>query len=193
MARGNSGEFDAPAGLYRCLGDDAYVAVTIDGNGPFADLAGAIGRPELATDSRYRAASSRVEHREELDRMLEAWTAQLSSVDAQDRLQTAGVAAGAAVHAFELLANPQLIARGQFGKLPQPGYDDPLDSEMGPALFEHISPPELRPAPLMAADTEVVCRQVLGLSDDEIEELEVTGVLEMRRRAAARIGAERVQ
>jgi crotonobetainyl-CoA:carnitine CoA-transferase CaiB-like acyl-CoA transferase len=180
IARGNASEFDAPSGLYRCIGEDAYCAVTVDGDDSFARLAEAIGKPNLASHPDYVTAAGRVKHRGELDGLLQEWIAALSPREAQDRLQSAGVAAGAAVHAFELLDNPHLVARGRFGKLNQPGFTEPLDTEMGPALFGGIPDPDLRPAALMAADTREVCRDVLGMSDSEIDGLVAQGVLEVR-------------
>ena len=55
------------------------------------------------------------------------------------------------------LHNPQLAARRQLGHVQQPGFAEPLDVEMCPALFENIPEPELRTSPLMAADTRAVC------------------------------------
>jgi crotonobetainyl-CoA:carnitine CoA-transferase CaiB-like acyl-CoA transferase len=183
VALGNSAEFDAPAGLYRCSGEDAYCVVTVDGDEAFARLAEAIDRRDLAADPRYKTAADRVAHRKQLDDVLGSWMAGLTPVEAQDRLQAAGVAAGAAVHASELLVNPQLSARRQFGALPEPGYDAPLDTEMGPALFENIPEPELRPAALMAADTVEVCCEILDMSAAEVDELVARGVLEVRETA----------
>ncbi|WP_164478577.1 CaiB/BaiF CoA transferase family protein [Mycolicibacterium stellerae] len=183
VASGNCAEFDAPSGLYRCSGEDAYCAVAVDGDDEFERLAAATDRLDLATDPRYRTAADRVAHRDQLDEALGAWMAGLIPVQAQDRLQAAGVAAGAAVHASELPDNPQLNARRQFGSLPQPGYDEPLQAEMGPALFENIPEPELRPASLMAADTVEVCRDILGMSDAEVDKLVAAGVLEVREAA----------
>lgn len=81
------------------------------------------------------------------------------------------------------VGKPQLSARRQFGRLSQPGYDAPLDAEMGPALFEKISEPELRPAALMAADTVEVCCEILDISAAELDELVARGVLEVRETA----------
>jgi crotonobetainyl-CoA:carnitine CoA-transferase CaiB-like acyl-CoA transferase len=180
VARGNSGEFDSPTGIYACAGEDAYCAVTVDGDEVFARLVAAIGRSDLLSSPRYATAADRVAHRSELDSMLGTWMADLSPEEAQHRLQSAGVPAGAAVHAFELMDNPQLVARHQFGRLRQPGFDDPLDVTMGPAVFEHIPVPQLRAAPLMAADTRDICRSVLGMADSEIDDLVQEGVLEVR-------------
>ena len=89
------------------------------------------------------------------------------------------MAAGAAVHVKDLLTEPHLAARHQLGELPQPGYDQPLEVLMGPALSENIPEPELRPAPAMAADTREICRELLNMSDVEFNALVGSGVLEV--------------
>ncbi|MDT5145201.1 MAG: hypothetical protein QOI79_4568 [Mycobacterium sp.] len=179
VAKGNSGEFDSPAGVYKCSGEDAYCAVTVDGDDDWVNLAKVIGRPELADKPEYATAGSRVAHRDELDAVLQEWIAPLAPREAQERLQAGGVAAGAAVHVKDLLTEPHLAARHQLGELPQPGYDQALEVTMGPALFEHIPEPELRPAPAMAADTREICRALLDMSDADIDELVAAGVLEV--------------
>jgi crotonobetainyl-CoA:carnitine CoA-transferase CaiB-like acyl-CoA transferase len=185
VPRGNAGEFDAPSGVYACVGEDAYCAVTVNGDDDWANLACAIGRADLAERPEYATAASRVSRRDELDDALREWISALTPREAQDRLQAAGVAAGAAVHVGDLLSDPHLTARHQFGKLAQPGYDEPLDVTMGPALFERIPAPQLRPAPLMAADTRTICAEVLDLSESEIDELVAAAVLEVRQATPA--------
>jgi crotonobetainyl-CoA:carnitine CoA-transferase CaiB-like acyl-CoA transferase len=185
VARGNVGEFDAPSGVYACVGEDAYCAVTVNGDEDWSNLARAIGRADLAESPAYTSAASRVSHRDELDDALREWISVLTPREAQNRLQAAGVAAGAAVHVGDLLNDPQLAARHQFGKLSQPGYDEPLDVMMGPALFEGIPAPQLRPAPLMAADTRDICTELLDLSQPEIDELVAAGVVEVRQATPA--------
>lgn len=179
VAKGNSGEFDAPSGIYTCTGEDTYCAVTVAGDDDWAKLATAIGRPELADKSEYATAADRVAHRDELDAVLQEWIAPLTPREAQHRLQAAGVAAGAAVHVKDLLTDPHLAARHQLGELRQPGHDGPLEALMGPALFEHIPAPELRAAPAFGSDTTELCGELLSMSDADIEELVGAGVLEI--------------
>lgn len=178
VAKGNNGEFEAPTGIYQCAGEDAYCAVTIDGDDDWANLTKAIGRPHLANMPEYATAADRVAHRDELDNIVQEWIAPLSPREAQERLQAAGVAAGAAVHVKDLLTDPHLAARRRLGKLPQPGYDQPLEVSMGPALFENIPEPQLRPAPELGADTREICRDLLDMSEAAIDELIAAGVLE---------------
>lgn len=77
----------------------------MDGDEAFKRLAEAIERRDLASDPRYATAADRVAHSKHLDEVLGAWIAGLTPVEAHDRLQPAGVAGGAAVHASQLLAN----------------------------------------------------------------------------------------
>jgi crotonobetainyl-CoA:carnitine CoA-transferase CaiB-like acyl-CoA transferase len=179
VAKGNSGEFDAPSGLFACTGEDAYVAVTVDGDDDWASLTKVIGRPELATEPKYATAADRVAHRDEVDAVLQEWVGPLTPREAQERLQAGGVAAGAAVHVKDLLTDLHLAARGQLGELTQPGHDQPLEVFQGPGLFEVIPSPLLSPASAMAADTREICRDVLGLSDADIDQLASEGVLEL--------------
>jgi len=179
VAKGNVGEFDAPSGLFVCNGEDAYCAVTVDGDADFAILAKVIGRPELATNAKYATAADRVAHRAELDAVLQEWITPLTPREAQERLQAGGVAAGAAIHVKDLLTDPHLAARHQLGELIQPGHDHPLEVLQGPALFDVIPQPLLGPASEMAADTRTILREILALSDNEIDDLGTAGVLEL--------------
>ncbi len=181
VARGNIGEFDAPSGLYACSGEDAFCAVDVRGDNEWVSLTRAINRPDLAVDDAYKSAAGRVAHRAELDAALQKWISPLTPFEAQDRLQAAGVTAGAAAHVADLLRNPQLSARKQLASLTHPGFDEPLDVEMCPALFERIPEPELRTAPVLGADTRAVCREVLDMTNAEIDNLVALGVLEEHR------------
>ena len=177
IARGNVGQFDAPTGVYRCNGDDAYCVVTVDGDTDWINLATAIGRDDLAHRADLSTADGRVAHREELDRAVEEWTTPLEPHDAAAQLQAAGVAAGAAAHVKDLLDDPQLAHRHALARLPQPGWDEPLTVETGIALFDAIPPPALNPAPVMAQHTHWVCQTILGLSDSDVDKLADEGVL----------------
>jgi crotonobetainyl-CoA:carnitine CoA-transferase CaiB-like acyl-CoA transferase len=179
IARGNAGEFDAPAGIYRCDGEDAYVAVTVGGDTDWTNLANAIGRTDLAARTDLGSESGRRAHRNELDRAVEDWCMSLDPQEAAASLQDAGVTAGAAVHVNDLLTDPQLAYRHAFTGLPQPGWDSPLTVETGIALFDAIATPPMNPAPAMAQDTRSICRTILKLDDAEIEQLARDGILEI--------------
>ncbi len=92
-------------------------------------------------------------------------------------MQSAGVSAGAVQNAEDLFNDPQLQHREHF---------EPLDhSEMGQY---HIATSAFKlsrcqnkptsPAPLFGEHTEMVLKEFLGMSEDEITDLVAEGVLE---------------
>jgi benzylsuccinate CoA-transferase BbsF subunit len=87
------------------------------------------------------------------------------------------VPAGVVQSARELLdTDEHMKARGYYVYLDHPetgraAYD-------GPPFKLSKTPGELRsPAPLLGEHTEYVCKEILGLSDDEIADLMVAGAL----------------
>jgi crotonobetainyl-CoA:carnitine CoA-transferase CaiB-like acyl-CoA transferase len=178
VARGNVGPGDAPRGLYRCAGEDEWCVVDIRGDGDWARLSRLIGRPQLAADTRYQSAAARVEHRLEVDDLVGEWLAALPPREAMTRLQSAGVPAGMMQRVNDLPGDEHLVARGFFDVLAQPQLRRPLVVERAPAHFGGVADPPENPAPLLGEHTRPVCREVLGLSDGEIDDLLAAGVLE---------------
>ena len=62
----------APQGCYPCAGDDAWVAVSVGDDEQWQATAGLLGPP--AQDRRFATLAGRVEHHDELDELLAAWT-----------------------------------------------------------------------------------------------------------------------
>jgi len=171
-------EFDAPSGVFPCLGEDANCVIDVRGDDDWRRLTTVIDRPDLAARSDLATSAGRVAHRGELAEAVAAWTSpQLKQVVAE-RLQAAGIAAGAANHVNDLVRDPHLRARQQFTELPQPGLASRVTTESGPALFDRLPPPAIRPAPIMGQHSREICRELLDLSDSEIDDLIEAGVLE---------------
>ncbi|MGI9163118.1 MAG: CaiB/BaiF CoA transferase family protein [Mycobacterium sp.] len=177
VTRDGLSEFDYPADVFECLGEDAYCVIVVDGDQDWHKLTSAIGHAELATNLDYASARDRLTHRDDIRTLISAWTRDRSPAEAAGLLQAAGVAAGAGIHIRDLGEDPHLIAREQFATLPQPGISEPLFTETGPGLFEGIEAPTLAPAPLLGEHTRAVCREVLDFSDRQIDELISAGVL----------------
>lgn len=108
---------------------------------------------------------------------LSAWTAVRTPAEAAESLQARGVAAGPMNRAAEVFADPQLQARAVLADMAHPLFEHPLTSEAGPAPYRHIPPAPQGPAPLPGADTRAICRDVLGMDDDETDRLISEGVL----------------
>jgi crotonobetainyl-CoA:carnitine CoA-transferase CaiB-like acyl-CoA transferase len=160
----------APNDFYRCDGDDAWVAITCASDTEWQALCSAIDRADLAADPRFASETDRQTNQAALRPELEAWTTLHTKRDAMDRLQQAGVRAGAVLTGADMLQDPQLRARGYFQAIE---HSSAGRQTMRVAPY-HLSetPPTIRtPAPKLGEHTESVLRSVLGTSDRELDEL----------------------
>ncbi|MGW0808983.1 CaiB/BaiF CoA transferase family protein [Nonomuraea sp. NPDC002799] len=175
---GNSGEGDAPQGVYPCAGDDEWCVVSVDGDEQWHNLCEVIGRADLISDARLTTSEGRRAHRELVDAAVTAWTTSVPPRECMERLQAAGAPAGMMQRVIEYLEDPQLIARGFLREMRQPYIEHTLRTENGPATFRGIADPELRPAPLACEHTRLVGAKLLGLAESEVQRLIEAGVLE---------------
>jgi len=109
----------------------------------FAKLAHAIGKPEWASDPRFRDSAGRQAHQEALLGEIERIMKTRSKGEWIDRLEEAGVPCGPVQTLPEVLAHPQTEASGVLQ--PLPGLD--LDVVGLPLRFDNVRPPTLSPAP----------------------------------------------
>ncbi|HOB48693.1 MAG TPA: CoA transferase [Mycobacterium sp.] len=105
------------------------------------------------------------------DAGLAEWAARHTAQDVADRLQSAGVASGPMCRSDDVYDHPQLRWRNLLADMTHPLFEVPLPAETGPAPFRNIPAAPQRPAPLPGADTRRICRDVLGMDDDETERL----------------------
>jgi CoA:oxalate CoA-transferase len=142
---GNAHFAIAPFDTFACADRDITICAANDGL--FVALAGALGRPALATDPRFSTNARRHEQREALKSELEAV---LRTEDAEHwlgELDLAGVPCGPISTVAEAVSGEQATARRMVvdaGGLPVPGnpvkasaWDDPAVRPAAPGLDEH--------------------------------------------------------
>lgn len=94
-----------------------------------------------------------------------------------DKLQAAGVAAGVVKNMADLPEDPQLAHRHYFRQLEHPEIGMHNYEAAGFTLSK--TPTEIRmPGPLLGQHNYSVCREILGMSDEEFVDLLNQGVLE---------------
>jgi crotonobetainyl-CoA:carnitine CoA-transferase CaiB-like acyl-CoA transferase len=175
--RGNRGQGGALQNIYRCAGDDDWIAVSVCDDGQWAALArvvGDFGDDELATEGGRR------ERVDEIDRVLQDWFAGQSRDATVELLAAAGVPAAPVGSPSLVTENPQLRARGFFEALQHP--------RTGPGLYP--TPPFgllagqrqwlLRPPPTLGEHNEDVLRDQCGLTEAELEHLAAGKVIGTR-------------
>jgi crotonobetainyl-CoA:carnitine CoA-transferase CaiB-like acyl-CoA transferase len=119
---GNRSLDHAPHGVYRCAGDDAWVAIAVRSDAEWRALVGVIGGPELSARADL-STSARLAQRKPIDAAISTWTAARTAIEAATALQAAGVPACPAFTNRDLVENEHLAARGFFVTLahPDPG------------------------------------------------------------------------
>jgi crotonobetainyl-CoA:carnitine CoA-transferase CaiB-like acyl-CoA transferase len=118
-------------------------------------------RPDLAQEPRFARNSDRVEHRAELDQILDAWCAERDLADIQDRADAAGIGNSRLNTVGELAAHPQLVERGRWREVDTPVGRVP--ALLPPALGRGWTVPD-RPVPALGADTDRIRAEVALMS-----------------------------
>lgn len=173
---GDLHRFFAPHNVYPCSGDDQWCAISVENDAEFVALAATIGLPELAHDARFATNAARIQHRQALDDLISTWTAHYDHYEVMRRLQHAGVAAGAVLSTGEFVGDEHVKARGFMESFDHPVVGEKLYPGVPFKMSE--TPGSIhRPAPCLGADTEHVLKNILGMGDEQIKELDEAGVL----------------
>jgi crotonobetainyl-CoA:carnitine CoA-transferase CaiB-like acyl-CoA transferase len=137
-----------------------------------------LGQPAWSADPALDTAAGRAGAADLIDTEIGRWTADRTDSEVMQALQAVGVPAGRMVHASDIPDEPHLTAREYPRAIHQPGLGDILlegPCFRGPAM----GGPIIEPAPGLGQHTRQVARELLALSDDRIEALIDSGVLEV--------------
>jgi benzylsuccinate CoA-transferase BbsF subunit len=158
-----------------CNGDDRWIALEIWNDAQWASALEVLARGEAEPILR-KPPQDRVQDRETVEAAFGRLTAQWEPFALQTALRAAGVPAGVALRASDLLADDTLRQRGHFVPLEHPEMGT-LDYN-GPAYRFEKTPSRLtKAAPCLGEDTDRVLRETLGFADAEIEQWRDAGVL----------------
>ena len=108
--------------------------------------------------------------------LIEQWTIDRSAAEVMTMMQSAGVPAGVLQHGQDLLEyDPQLKHRHYFWKLDHPVLD--VYHAFRPPFILSKVPCEITRAALLGELTDYVLKELLGMSDDEMAQLAIEGVI----------------
>jgi len=172
---GNRDLANAPHGIYRCAGDDSWIAVSVAGPSEWITLCHAVGHNEWATDPRFATQEARLENVAALELAVESWTRQQQVHTAVEKLQNAGVSAGPVLRVDELLDDEQLQERGLVIET-----DHPLVGQrrqLGLPWRMDTLAADYRRAPLLGEHTHETLTHLLGIDEATYAKLEADGVL----------------
>jgi crotonobetainyl-CoA:carnitine CoA-transferase CaiB-like acyl-CoA transferase len=172
---GNRGSGACPQGVYRCKGDDEWVALAATDDAARVSLAKLIGQNQLGRDEAGWRAQD-----DEIDKLISDWTDRRSLPEAVSALRARGVAAAAVTAPAALLSDPQLLARGFWETVDHPAAGSFLCTGMP---FEFVGTPRRwirRVPPLYGQHTDEVLIGVLGHSEQELADLQESGSTSVR-------------
>ncbi len=170
---GNRGPGADPQGVYRCRGDDEWVALAAMDAPARASLAVLLDQPELPE-------TGWDERSDDVDKLISDWAAGRSVTEAVDALRGVGVAAARVTPAAALLTDPHLRARGFWETVNHPVAGSFLCTGM-PFVF--LGEPRRwirRVPPLYGQHTGEVLTEILGHSAKDLADLRRSGTISDR-------------
>jgi crotonobetainyl-CoA:carnitine CoA-transferase CaiB-like acyl-CoA transferase len=181
---GNRSPLAAPQGLYPCAGGqpgaEQWLALSVATDAQWRALCSALGDPEWARGPHLQTQAGRRRDHDAIDERLRDWTRQRERPEIVAELRALGIPASEVADPCRLLeTNPQFRARGYFeapehpvvGAMPLPSW---------PFRYASIDRWLRTPAPTMGQHNEPVLGGLLGLSSEELRDLEAEGVIGTR-------------
>lgn len=177
--RGNRGHGGSVQNLYRCAGDDDWIAVTIRDDGQWAALVDEMGRPDWC-DGHLATVAGRRERADDIDRRLQQWFAGQQLAATVERLAAVGIPVAPVVSPSLVTENPQLRERGFFEELNHSSIGSALYPCPPFALLDGQDRWLHRPPPTLGEHNGEVLRDRCGLTDEELAKLASAGVIGTR-------------
>ena len=150
----------APFQTYRTR--DGHIVIAAATDALFARILKVLGRPGLASDSRFRGNPDRVAHWQELEREMEAALAARTSKEWLALLEAEGVPCAPLNDVADVMADPQVKARNMIVTADDPDLG-PIRMQGNPIKLSAYDDPATRaPAPDLDADRAAILKE-LGL------------------------------
>jgi benzylsuccinate CoA-transferase BbsF subunit len=165
MRRGNGSDKVAPQGVYRCHGADDWCALSVQTDQQWKSLVRLINQPNWSSDDRFSSAAGRMDHHDEIDRGIEAWTRQFSSREVESRLKAAKIPAERVRRINDIIDDPHTDT--VFSSMPERRVGSMLTTTL-PFTLSSVALPVARSAPSLGEHNAEVLRGWLNISDEEI-------------------------
>lgn len=170
---GNRSADVAPQGVYRCDGEDAWVAVTVQGDAEWAALRDLLRDGVLDAIGDGDLAARQAAH-DEIDAAISRWTASRTPLVAAKELQSIGIAAVPAFTNRDLVLDEHLAARGFIVSWDHP--DVGRQRYPGSPLHFERTPVTITPAPTLGQHNADILGS-LGYDAEQIAKLMAAGVI----------------
>jgi benzylsuccinate CoA-transferase BbsF subunit len=173
--KGNQNPHMAPHNLYPCKGEDRWVSIAVKTDNEWKAFCDAMGNPAWTKEKRFSDKQNRIRNQEKLDKFVGEWTKNLTPYEVMNILQTSGVAASPQLEQDEIFNDPHYFHRKIYIEVDHPKLAGiPIYTQ--PWRFSDTQYRTDR-APMVGEHNDHVYGEILGLSKEEIENLQDKKVL----------------
>ena len=172
---GNNVDDCFPHDAFPCEGMDEWVAIAVQSDAQWRELAGIIGGTALADNPAYATPDLRRLNGEAITRLISGWTYTMDKSAAARTLQELGVPAAPVNTGRDVANDPWLNASGFVSRLAHPEAGVHRYPGMGYGFSESST----KAAPCFAEDTNYVLQNVLGYSQDKVSRLVAARVVRL--------------
>ena len=175
--RGNSHPRMAPHGVYRCVGDDQWVTISVRTQEEWVEMCGVMEMPQLIRNPKFETLDARLRNSVELDDIIGRWTRELGRYEVAEALQARGIPSGPVLDCGgDTYDDPHLQERGFFQAVEHPEAGVHLYS--GPIWkMANRSDARHEPTPGLGEHNDWALGELLGVDDGTLVELELQNII----------------
>ena len=175
-ADGNFHPEMAPHGCYPCTGTD-WTSIAVANDREWQALCKVLQAPALAADARFATLADRLANRHDLDAAIADLTRSLDASELAERLRNSGVPAFKAMSSLDLCSDGFLWAREAYRMVSD--HRNGTRPIIGPSWRMQPDAAQVeRGAPLLGEHNAYVYRDLLGLPEEEMNDLMARKVID---------------
>lgn len=171
---GHSGNAAAPYSVYKA--SDGYIAILCTNNKHWVSLVKAMGRGDLALDTRFDTPKKRATKRLEVDKIVGDYAAKYKRDELFSILSPHHIPCAPVRDLAEVTNDPHLHERGMLEWMNHPKYGR-IAAARSPLRFGDHALPQLTPSAELGAHNHAVYSDWLGIPKEELEGLQKEGVI----------------
>ena len=173
---GNRVPHMAPHGVFRCAGEQRWVAIAVRDEAEWQRFVQTIGRPALATDPRFVTLAARKANEDELEALVTEWTLPRPPEEIVTALQRERIPACLSMHSRDIAEDEHLEQSGFFVHLPHREVGTKLHLGI-PWRMSDTPCSVRRAAPCLGEHTDDVLQRIVGYGAEKVAELRQRGIL----------------
>jgi len=171
MARdGNRNPDAAPHGVFPCKGDDNWIAIAVLNEEQWYSFCQAMNRPDLAKRKEYATLPERKKNEDELEKLVADWTRYLIPEELESLLQKVGVPSHMVAKPRDVYEDIQLKDRSYFTPVDHPVMGKQSYEPQSSFILSKTTRQIKIPSPCLGEHNELVFKDLLGMTDEEISE-----------------------